>query len=52
MKQYAKALTAILAVLATSIAAGTLEVPLWVGVLIESVIAGVAVWAVPNSDGG
>jgi len=48
----AKALTAIIAVVIGAIAAGQLDVAPWVEVLLTSVAAGLAVWAVPNKATG
>lgn len=54
MKEYlptiAKAITAVLVVIAGGIAANTIPVEPWVGVVISAIVAGLAVWAVPNTD--
>jgi len=46
----AKAITAVLVVIAAGIAAETIPLEPWIGVVISAVVAGLAVWAVPNSD--
>lgn len=48
-KVIAKAITAVLAVVAAGILAGTLPLEPWVVVLIEAAIAGIAVYLVPNA---
>lgn len=50
IKWAAKALTAVLTVVAAALAAGQLDVAPWVEVAVTAAIAGIAVFLVPNSD--
>lgn len=50
VKWAAKALTAVLTVVAAALAAGQLDAPAWLEVAVTAAIAGIAVFLVPNSD--
>lgn len=50
VKTIAKALVAVLTVILSAIVAGQLNVEPWVETLLASIVAGLAVWAVPNSS--